>query len=171
MAIDCLFVYGTLCQAFGHPLQASLQRYGSYLEEASTPGRLLDMGDYPALVVESAGEHCYDPALRPLRESASTDTVSAGGPATDLPLVYGEVYTLYQPGPLLLELDAYEECGPGFAEPTEYVRREITIDLQSGPDLRAWAYVYNWPLKDPRWIDGGDYVAYMRDRGLLQEVE
>lgn len=147
MAGDCLFIYGTLRREFQHPLLQSLERYANFQELAHTSGRLLDLGNYPGLVLEPNSSH------------------------KDLP-VYGDLYAIHDLGPLFLELDAYEECGPGFEEPSEYIRTQITIDLESGPDLKAWTYIYNWPFdNDVRWISSGDYIQHAYQKGLLSEVE
>ena len=61
-------------------------------------------------------------------------------------IVQGEVYRLRNRDLVLSRLDEYEECGPGFKEPTEYMRLSQEIRLRTGETLSAWVYVYNRPI-------------------------
>ena len=127
MTCDLLFVYGTLMRGFDHPMAQLLSRAADFIGEARCRGRLYRVQHYPALVLSD------DPA----------------------DVVFGELYRLRTPGELLRELDMYEACGEGFAEPTEYVRQmlRITRDGQKADD--AWTYVYNWPIaRLPRIASG-----------------
>lgn len=71
----------------------------------------------------------------------------------------GEVYRLHDSETSLIELDRYEECGPGFPEPAEYVRRELSVTLTSGEPLMAWVYQYNRTVSEDARIPGGDFLA------------
>ncbi|HYR40671.1 MAG TPA: gamma-glutamylcyclotransferase family protein [Methylomirabilota bacterium] len=51
---DLLFAYGTLMRGF--PLHALLEERATYLEEATTPGLLLDLGSYPAALKSATGK-------------------------------------------------------------------------------------------------------------------
>lgn len=95
----------------------------------SCQGRLYRVGSYPGAV-------------------ASTDPEER---------VYGEVYALRSDA-VLSRLDRYEECGPGFAEPTEYVRRYRNVTLQDGGTCGAWVYEYNLPTVGLEWIVSGDFL-------------
>ena len=49
----------------------------------------------------------------------------------------------------------YEACGEGFAEPTEYIRKLLSVTLEDGSASEAWTYVYNWPVaRLPRIASG-----------------
>jgi gamma-glutamylcyclotransferase (GGCT)/AIG2-like uncharacterized protein YtfP len=127
MTSDLLFVYGTLMRGFDHPMARLLGANADFLGEARCRGRLYRVKHYPGLVL-------------------SDD-------ATEI--VFGELYRLRQPEALLREFDMYEACGEGFAEPTEYVRRELRIELADGTAREAWTYVYNWPVdRLPRIASG-----------------
>jgi len=76
---QCLFVYGTLKRGFSNPWSRRLWSHARFAGEASLPGRLYDLGPFPAFV-----------------EDASSGT-----------LVHGEVAELSDPG-LLAQLDHYE---------------------------------------------------------------
>jgi len=58
---------------------------------------------------------------------------------------------------LLRELDAYEGCGEGFAEPTQYIRQMLPVTLNDQME-EAWTYLYNWPVAQlpasPRAVSG-----------------
>jgi gamma-glutamylcyclotransferase (GGCT)/AIG2-like uncharacterized protein YtfP len=45
-----LFVYGTLKRGFPNPWSRRLWAHAAFLGEASMPGRLVDLGAYPALL-------------------------------------------------------------------------------------------------------------------------
>ena len=61
-------------------------------------------------------------------------------------VVFGELYRLRAVEDLLREFDMYEACGEGFAEPTQYVRRILSVTLADGSISEAWTYIYNWPV-------------------------
>jgi gamma-glutamylcyclotransferase (GGCT)/AIG2-like uncharacterized protein YtfP len=126
MIFDRLFVYGTLMRGFDHPMAQLLSRSADLIGEAHCRGRLYLVKHYPGLVLSD------DP-----------DEV-----------VFGELYRLRSPCELLRELDMYEACGEGFAEPTEYVRRMLPVTSDEGA-AEAWTYIYNWPVtRLPRIASG-----------------
>lgn len=47
-----LFVYGTLLRRCGHPMARFLAEHGRYRGAAKAPGRLYDLGRYPAAIAE-----------------------------------------------------------------------------------------------------------------------
>jgi gamma-glutamylcyclotransferase (GGCT)/AIG2-like uncharacterized protein YtfP len=123
---NLLFVYGTLMRGFDHPMSTLLSRNADFLGPSRCQGRLYVVEHYPGLVLSD------DPAEQ----------------------VFGELHRLRGPD-LLRELDIYEACGEGFAEPTEYVRRMVTVTLQDGTTGEAWTYVYNWLVAHlPRIVSG-----------------
>jgi gamma-glutamylcyclotransferase (GGCT)/AIG2-like uncharacterized protein YtfP len=127
MISDRLFVYGTLMRGFDHPMAKLLSRSAEFIGEARCRGRLYLVKHYPGLVLSD------DP-----------DEV-----------VFGELYRLRAPGELLRELDMYEACGEGFAEPTEYVRQMLSVTSDGQTAEGAWTYVYNWPVaRLPRIASG-----------------
>ena len=70
-------------------------------------------------------------------------------------MVFGELYRLRAPGELLREFDMYEACGEGFAEPTEYIRRMLSVTRVGQTAEEAWTYIYNWPVtRLPRIASG-----------------
>jgi gamma-glutamylcyclotransferase (GGCT)/AIG2-like uncharacterized protein YtfP len=127
MTSDHLFVYGTLMGGFDHPMARLLSRVANFVGKARCRGRLYLVRHYPGLV-----------------PSDDPDDI-----------VFGELYRLRQVEESLREFDRYEACGEGFADPTEYVRRLLTITPDEGPPLKAWTYVYNWPVdRLPRIASG-----------------
>jgi gamma-glutamylcyclotransferase (GGCT)/AIG2-like uncharacterized protein YtfP len=127
MMQDSLFVYGTLMRGFDHPMAQLLSRSAEFIGEARCQGRLYLVKHYPGLVLSD------DPS----------------------DVVFGELYRLRSPKELLREFDMYEACGEGFAEPTEYVRKMLSVTLGDGAPGDAWTYVYNWPVtRLPRIASG-----------------
>ena len=132
MICDRLFVYGTLVRGFDHPMARLLSANADFLGQARCRGRLYLVTHYPGLV---------------LSEDASD-------------AVFGDLFRLREPDALLRELDVYEACGEGFAEPTEYVRQMIRVALEDGTASEAWTYVYNWPVTDLQRIASGRFLEH-----------
>ena len=127
MISDRLFVYGTLMRGYDHPMAKLLAANADFLGQATCRGRLFLVRHYPGLVTSD------DPA----------------------DIVHGELFRLRERDALLREFDMYEACGEGFAEPTEYVRRMLSVRLADGTASEAWTYLYNWPVaKLPRVVSG-----------------
>jgi gamma-glutamylcyclotransferase (GGCT)/AIG2-like uncharacterized protein YtfP len=127
MISDRLFVYGTLMRGFDHPMARLLAGNADFISEARCQGRLYRVEHYPALVLSE-------------------------NPAD---VVHGELFRLRAPDELLGELDMYEACGEGFAQPTEYLRQMLPLTLADGTRAEAWTYVYNWPVaRLPRIASG-----------------
>jgi gamma-glutamylcyclotransferase (GGCT)/AIG2-like uncharacterized protein YtfP len=127
---DHLFVYGTLMRRFDHPMAKLLSRSADFIGEARCRGRLYQVKHYPGLVLSD------DPAE----------------------IVFGELFRLRQPAELLREFDIYEACGDGFAEPTEYVRRMLSVTRDGGAASEAWTYLYNWPVGHLPRIASGRFM-------------
>jgi gamma-glutamylcyclotransferase (GGCT)/AIG2-like uncharacterized protein YtfP len=134
MTSDRLFVYGTLMRDFDHPMAQLLSRSADFIGEARCAGRLYLVKHYPGLVLSDAASE----------------------------FVFGELYRLTQPEALLREFDMYEACGEGFVEPTEYIRRVMTVTLVEGADepstAEAWTYLYNWPVAHLPRIASGRFL-------------
>ena len=127
MISDRLFVYGTLMRGYDHPMAKLLAANADFLGQATCRGRLYLVRHYPGLVTSD------DPA----------------------DIVHGELFRLRERDALLREFDMYEACGEGFAEPTEYVRRMLSVTHADGTASEAWTYLYNWPVaKLPRVVSG-----------------
>ena len=130
MTSDRLFVYGTLMRGFDHPMARLLSGNADFISEARCQGRLYRVEQYPALVL-------------------SEDSAD---------IVHGELFRMRAPDELLGELDMYEACGEGFAQPTEYVRQMLPLTLADGTRAEAWTYVYNWPVARLPRIDSGRFL-------------
>jgi len=130
MISDRLFVYGTLMRGYVHPMAKLLSANADFLGEASCRGRLYMVKHYPGLVLsEDANE-----------------------------IVHGELYRLRVPDQLLREFDMYEACGEGFPEPTQYVRKMLSVTLPDGSPSEAWTYLYNWPVAKLTLIESGRFL-------------
>lgn len=127
---DYLFVYGTLRRDTKSEMYHLLARYAEVVDEAIYQGKLYKVDYYPGVV----------PSENP----------------SDI--VHGEVYRLNRPEVVLPRLDEYEECGPGFPEPTEFIRRKESLVLKKGNEVLAWIYIYNHPTDDLELIESGDLL-------------
>ena len=133
---DQLFVYGTLMRDFDHPMAQLLSRSADFIGEARCPGRLYLVKHYPGMVLSDAADD----------------------------VVFGELYRLKQPEALLREFDMYEACGEGFPEPTEYIRRMLSVTHEDGTAGEAWTYVYNWPVTGlPELLGPKTSIATVKD--------
>jgi gamma-glutamylcyclotransferase (GGCT)/AIG2-like uncharacterized protein YtfP len=152
MTSDRLFVYGTLMRGFDHPMVRLLAANADFLGEACCRGRLHLIKHYPGLVPsDDAGD-----------------------------MVFGELYRLRACDEMLREFDMYEACGEGFQQPTEYLRKMLSVSLadssaaassidpsaaswtDSWTDswIEAWTYVYNWPVDGLPRIASGRFLEH-----------
>ena len=138
---EYLFVYGTL--RHGAPRRTAGQRCYELLQQHAC---LISDGRYQAKLYLVD----YYPGAVPSYDSAWQ--------------VSGEVYQLQQATNLLAELDDYEQCGPGFASPTEYLLLKQQITLNSGEVVTAWTYVYNQPTDGLQQILSGDFLLANKNR-------
>jgi len=130
MSEQNLFVYGTLRQDTDNEMVHLLKRYADFVGEGTYQGRLYKICYYPGAV----------PSKNPVDQ------------------VQGEIFRLHEPEIVLSRLDQYEECGPRFPEPAEYIREEQEVRLKNGKRLTAWVYIYNRPVEGLEWIASGDFV-------------
>jgi gamma-glutamylcyclotransferase (GGCT)/AIG2-like uncharacterized protein YtfP len=130
MTSDRLFVCGTLMRGYVHPMARLLSANADFLGDAMCRGRLYMVKHYPGLV-------------------PSCD-------ASDI--VHGELYRLREVDALLREFDMYEACGEGFPEPTQYLRRMLSVTMADGSAGEAWTYVYNWPVDRLSRIESGRFL-------------
>ena len=128
--LDRLFVYGTLMRGFDHPMSQHLSRSAEFLGEAHCRGRLYLVKHYPGLVLSDAPGD----------------------------VVHGELLRMPRPQELLATFDDYEGCGPGFAQPTAYLRRVLPVAPVGGAASDAWTYVYNWPVEETKRIASGRFL-------------
>ncbi len=130
MTSDHLFVYGTLRGDSSHEMASHLKQHAQHLGRATYQGRLYKIGWYPGVV-----------------------------PSEDVrDQVQGDLFQIEDAETLLKQLDRYEECGPGFPEPTEYCRVTQNISNQNGEIVTAWIYLYQWPVQESQWIQSGDFL-------------
>src|SRR2546429_8836037 len=117
-------------RAFDHPMAQLLSRSADFLGAATCRGRLYLIKHYPGLVL-------------------SDDAAD---------IVFGELYRLRDRDALLGEFDMYEAYGAGFPEPTEYVRRMLSVTHEDGAAGEAWTYVYNLAVTGLPQIASGKFL-------------
>jgi gamma-glutamylcyclotransferase (GGCT)/AIG2-like uncharacterized protein YtfP len=128
--VQYLFVYGLLRQGSVHPIADWLNRCAVYEGPASIQGRLYRIHAYPGAVMSSR----------------RTDHIT------------GSVYRLIRPTQTLAKLDNFEGCGKQSSQPFEFRRTTVNVLLDNGRKLRAWAYVYNLPVRGLPKISSGDFM-------------
>ena len=135
MDVQYLFTYGTLCRNFNNPFSRTLTSNGSFIGNGWFSGRLFEIDRFPGALHQNAGYR-----------------------------IQGEIYRLEDDITVLPLLDKYEECGPGFAEPTEYIRACIPITAMDNGTLYCWTYLYNWSVTEYEEIPGGNYFTFYSSR-------
>jgi gamma-glutamylcyclotransferase (GGCT)/AIG2-like uncharacterized protein YtfP len=129
---DHLFVYGSLRPALApSSVQPLLERMVP-LGPASIPGRLYDLGLYPAALLDPAAETC----------------------------ILGEVFRLPDARAMLAALDAYEDFDPADPAASLYLRVRHPATLADGSQLLCWVYVYTLAPQNAVLIPDGDYVRW-----------
>lgn len=129
-----IFVYGSLRS--GQSNAALLARFdpleeGKAVVRGTVCGNLLDLGDFPGLVLSS----------------------------NQLERVHGEVYSFVDLEGVLTELDTLEVFKGYGAPGSEYVRAILPVDLD-GRERVAWAYVYVGEQGDAHTVPRGDWVQH-----------
>ena len=144
-----LFVYGLLRRGMSAGLEGLVARSPTpdgtvttgeitFVAEATLPGKLYDLGQYPGVV--------------PAR---------GGGEG---PVVVGELWRVTDPAHWVL-LDDFEGIGPEYPEPTLYRRvlakahlRSRGAERPSGETVDCWVYVYNRDLGAAPLVPSGDWA-------------
>jgi gamma-glutamylcyclotransferase (GGCT)/AIG2-like uncharacterized protein YtfP len=125
-----IFVYGTLRRDANSEKSHLLTKHGEFVDDAIYQGRLYKIDYYPG-------------------------AVSSDNPND---VVQGEVYLLHQADVVLPLLDQYEEFGPEFPEPNEYIRLKQTVALKNGHTVMAWVYLYNRPTENMELIESANFI-------------
>jgi gamma-glutamylcyclotransferase (GGCT)/AIG2-like uncharacterized protein YtfP len=129
-----LFVYGSLRSGFQSPAYEYISRFFTLVGNATTNGKLIDMGSYPA-----------------------------GIPSTDNSEITGELYQIRNENEFpwaIGQLDDYEGVS---VEPDEVqlYRRDLTTATCNGREYSAWIYWYNGNVSGRPVVPSGDILEYM----------
>lgn len=126
--LNYVFVYGTLMkgeQRFNHP---AIIPFRSGIKEGHIIGaELYDLGDYPGMVL-----------------TGNKDAI-----------VYGEVQEFISIERIIKILDRLERFNPTDLKSSLFRREEVNVILEDGKELRAYAYIYNQPIKNAKKIPSG----------------
>ena len=133
--VNRVFVYGTLRSDAKNSMHSVLAKYSKFEAKGYVYGTLYDVGEYPAIVLDSVRSK-----------------------------VYGEVYIVYDMDRVFGLLDEYEECSDSFVKPHEYRRVQAEVFLDLGKRVESWVYEYNLPPKGLKPICEGDYMEYLKSR-------
>jgi gamma-glutamylcyclotransferase (GGCT)/AIG2-like uncharacterized protein YtfP len=115
---DGLFVYGTLNPDRAPEEIASVVKKLRPLGRGTIRGKLYDLGDYPAVVVD-------------------------GDRGDKVP---GSVFALPDDPETLASLDEYEEFTPSDPQNSLFVRSKRIVTFADGRRRRCWVYLYNREL-------------------------
>jgi gamma-glutamylcyclotransferase (GGCT)/AIG2-like uncharacterized protein YtfP len=120
-----LFVYGTLRRTHAAPEATTLMRDLEFVSEASTPGTIFDLGNYPGAI--------FDP-------ESTTE-------------VRGEVYRLPVNPDVLKKLDEYEEFNRRSPRQSLFLREAVVVRTTEGKKLSCWAYRFNSDKQKKKAVD------------------
>lgn len=123
-----VFVYGTLRRGCSSGAHRRYLGGADFIGEGKVKGQLYPVNIYPGLVQNP--EDYW--ALGEVYQLPNKDTLAA--------------------------LDDYEGVGSSFEEPQEYRRQVVEVVLESGEPIKAWTYIYNWPLNNLAPIASGDFL-------------
>ena len=140
---DLLFVYGTLQTTAQHPMGDLLRQHARLIGEGSICARLYIIDD-----PEDPGANFFPGAL------PSPD------PADQ---VFGELYELVNPAPLMPELDRLEACSDDWPEPHEFILRSVLVDRGEDSAVRAWCYLYSWDVTGAERVMSGRFTEVAPD--------
>ena len=129
-----VFFYGTLMAGFDRRSKAGVDAGLAFIGRGWIEAALFDLGIYPAAIPAPGGR------------------------------VWGEVYRILDPDPVLATLDEIEGYSADSPDRSLYLRRETDVTLEDGTRARAWAYFYNAPLGQARRIASGDYLQHVTTR-------
>ena len=93
----------------------------------------------------------------------------AGVPTDDNHLIKGELYTIKVPAECswaIAQLDDYEGVQAEEDETPLYKRVLTTVQI-NGVEEQAWIYWYNGSVEGGVLIEGGDLLAYLKQKGML----
>lgn len=137
-----LFVYGTLLTVADHPMGNQLRDNATLIGTGWMRACLYQIDDpeepgnlYPGAVPSGYNED----------------------------RVYGEVYHLHAPDKVLPAFDVYEACDASRPEPHEFLRRTISVTLESGEVVPSVSYFYAWDLSRATRVPSGRFEQVARD--------
>lgn len=131
---DFVFFYGTLMAGFDRRRRAGIDPKLTYMGRGSIQAALFDLGIYPAAVPAPEGQ------------------------------VWGEVYAMTEPDPILAALDDIEGYRPDDPDRSLYTRAKASVRMPDGSFEEAWVYFYNAPLGQAERIESGDYLEHTKVR-------
>lgn len=140
---DLLFVYGTLQSTAQHPMGDLLRTHARLVGTGAICARLYIIDD-----PEDPGANFFPGAL------PSPDPADR---------VYGEVYELINPAPLMPELDRLEACSDDWPEPHEFLLRRVEVHMDGSEATRAWSYLYTWDVTGAKRVMSGRFTAVAPD--------
>lgn len=132
-----LFVYGTLLAEAGHAMGAHLRAHAEPVGRGHIQARL-----YLIEEEDDQGRNIYPGAVPSARPEDR---------------VYGMIYHLLRPEPLLEVFNAFEACAPGWPEPFEFLLRPVDVTLPDNSTIRAASYLYTWDTSRATLIPSGRY--------------
>jgi gamma-glutamylcyclotransferase (GGCT)/AIG2-like uncharacterized protein YtfP len=131
-----IFLYGTLLLEDFDPMQEVLLHYGTHVGFGLFTGILFDIDDYPGAIPD---------------ESTGSE-------------VAGAVLRLSEAEQVLAIMDEYEGYDPDNEKESLFVRKKLSIKMESGKIKKCWIYLYNKDTCDLTRIPHGNYLKYLSEK-------
>ena len=110
-----LFVYGTLMKNENNPYNELIQANSSLIGKGYIYAKKHDLGHYPGIKLDLKKEH----------------------------QTYGELYEIRTNSEQVFnELDFYEVYFPNDIDKSLFIRKEASVFINNGTELKAWTYEY-----------------------------
>ncbi|MEM6619032.1 MAG: gamma-glutamylcyclotransferase family protein [Pseudomonadota bacterium] len=138
-----LFIYGTLLGVSGHPLAALLDQHGTRIGKGRIRARLYMIDE-----VDAKGPNTFPGAV----PSAWNEDQ-----------VHGELWQINNPDVVYPAFDAYENCGPEWPQPNEFLLRPVDVTTDTGAIISAASYLYTWDVGRARLVPSGRFAEHMPD--------
>ncbi len=134
---DYLFVYGTLRKNYNLKLKKQVKDELLYVGKARVGASLYDLGRYPGAVKNSGGNE-----------------------------IIGDVFLLSDPEKVFRILDEYEGYLEDEVIDSEFIRKRNRVKLDSGKNINAWIYWYNFDPENKVKIRHKDYLKYLKNKNI-----
>ena len=72
--------------------------------------------------------------------------------------VFGELYEIHAPEIVFPKFDDSEACSPRWPEPHEFLRRTVSVTMESGEAREAVTYLYTWDVSTAERVPSGRYT-------------
>jgi gamma-glutamylcyclotransferase (GGCT)/AIG2-like uncharacterized protein YtfP len=143
---EYLFVYGTLRKDYDLKLKDKVSDDLQYVGQGKVGAVMYDIGQYPGAVKRKVIK-------------TKSQTVRE---------IIGDVFLINNPRKVFGVLDKYEGYSEKNIKSSEFVRKRNRVKLNSGKNINAWIYWYNYDPSDKPKIGNKDYLNYAKKKNITK---